>query len=1120
LTSASTTPQYAGTLTISNPADFIYTMPGYSVTTIRIVSPGGQTNAPTVAMAAQASPSSVTGISTVLSVLGADAAGESTLTYTWTTTTAPGPVTFSVNGTNAAQDTVATFSAAGNYSLLVTITNAGGYFATSSVSVAVDATLTNITVNPDDPTTAVNGAQQFTASSTDQFGNALGSSPSYSWSAGGGSITNAGVFKAPASAGNITITASADGVHGSTSVSVVSAATITVSAATVAALEVAIASANTDSANGDAATILFAASLDGDTITVGPVPLNLKAGTGAIRIEGGGLITLSGGGNSQVFQVDSGAHVTLDGLTIKDGSAGSGSGGGIDNAGNLTVTNSTLSDNTAGASGGGIDNTGSLTVSNITLTGNSAAANGGGIDNAGNLTVSNVTLTGNTAGANGGGIDNEQAGTLSATNATISGNSAQPGGTSGAGGGISNAGTLTLISTTLADNSASSAGGGIYSTGLMTVTGSTIDDNTGSYIAGGINNQGTMTVTNCTLAGNYSYLGGGIYNGNYYGLSGNLTLSNDTITTNFADYGAGGGIYMANGTTGVSTLTLFNTLVSGNYASGSNGDPLSNPTLPFGPDFQVHSGTVSGSYNLIGDGQGLTGIESGDANHNQVGTPTAPINALLAAPIGNANFTQTLTSPIVAFNQSEIPLTNNGGPTQTIALQSGSPAIGAGGAVTTVAGNVNSSSDSITVADAAAIASTSGQYLILIDGEEMKVTSVNLTTNVLTVVRAINGVNATLHSNDPVYLYDDQRGSPLDSPPDIGAYQVSFAVNSISPVTPATRNTPVTSVNVTLDQPAGSNGFTTSALTLTDNGGPNLITNAVSVTLESGSTYQISGLSSLTGAEGSYVLTVTGADIKSSSGSAGFGSASTSWLMDTTPPASAVNPLPSQTTSTTFTVSVTASDPNGANGSTPSGVASIAIYDSTNGGAFVLDTTVSPSNPSATFTGQAGNAYAFFSIATDEAGNVQPTPGGPQATTTVIMTRIPTQTVITGQQSLFERKTNKKGKPIGKAFLSGFALDFGVPLNSANAANFQVDTVTKKKLKKGTEPVLHPITNLLVSYVAASGAVEITFRSNETFPTGGQLTVLSGVTTASGGTLTGNAVFTISKGGKSISPSS
>ena len=60
----------------------------------------------------------------------------------------------------------------------------------------------------------------------------------------------------------------------------------------------------------------------------------------------------------------------------------------------------------------------------------------------------------------------------------------------------------------------------------------------------------------------------------------------------------------------------------------------------------------------------------------------------------------------------------------------------------------------------------------------------------------------------------------------------------------------------------------------------------------------------------------------------------------------------------------------------------------------------------------------------------------------------------------------------------------------------------------------------MVSYVAASDAVEITLGAKETFPTGGQLTVLGGLTTASGGTLSGNAVFTISKGGKSIGPSS
>src|SRR5208283_1885250 len=72
---------------------------------------------PTVAAAAAATPSPVTGTTTVLSVLGADDAGEANLTYTWATTgTPPSPVNFSANDSNAAQNTTATFSQAGNYS--------------------------------------------------------------------------------------------------------------------------------------------------------------------------------------------------------------------------------------------------------------------------------------------------------------------------------------------------------------------------------------------------------------------------------------------------------------------------------------------------------------------------------------------------------------------------------------------------------------------------------------------------------------------------------------------------------------------------------------------------------------------------------------------------------------------------------------------------------------------------------------------------------------------------------------------------------------------------------------------------------------------------------------------
>src|SRR5262249_7077870 len=91
---------------------------------------------PTVATAAHASAGTVTGTSVNLSALGADVAGESTLTYTWSTISAPTgapPIMFSANGSNAAKNTIATFSQAGNYTFQVSIQYPGGFAVTSLV---------------------------------------------------------------------------------------------------------------------------------------------------------------------------------------------------------------------------------------------------------------------------------------------------------------------------------------------------------------------------------------------------------------------------------------------------------------------------------------------------------------------------------------------------------------------------------------------------------------------------------------------------------------------------------------------------------------------------------------------------------------------------------------------------------------------------------------------------------------------------------------------------------------------------------------------------------------------------------------------------------------------------
>ncbi len=96
---------------------------------------------PTVTTPATAKLNFATGNTINLSVGATDDGALSQLTYTWTTLgTPPAPVTFSVNGTNAAQNTVATYSEPGTYYFQVTITNLAGLSTTSDVSVGTAPT--------------------------------------------------------------------------------------------------------------------------------------------------------------------------------------------------------------------------------------------------------------------------------------------------------------------------------------------------------------------------------------------------------------------------------------------------------------------------------------------------------------------------------------------------------------------------------------------------------------------------------------------------------------------------------------------------------------------------------------------------------------------------------------------------------------------------------------------------------------------------------------------------------------------------------------------------------------------------------------------------------------------
>jgi hypothetical protein len=265
-----------------------------------------------------------------------------------------------------------------------------------------------------------------------------------------------------------------------------------------------------------------------------------------------------------------------------------------------------------------------LTIDNSTI-----SNNGGGIFNDGTMRVSNSTISGNNAY---GGIHNN--GTLTVSNTTISGNR------NGYGGGIENYGMLTISVATITGNYAEYQGGGIYNVtypgyeATLTLSNSTVSANsTGisefnedehTYEGGGIFNAGTLSVTNSTLNGNTSQLGGSVSN------HGTVTISSTTITVNrvngsyFVPYASGGGIR------NLGTLNMRNSIVAFNDA------PVAR---------NLYGSLASSGYNLFGDPQGGSGF---------VSTDLLNVDPLLG------------------------PLQNNGGPTQTMALLPGSPALNAG----------------------------------------------------------------------------------------------------------------------------------------------------------------------------------------------------------------------------------------------------------------------------------------------------------------------------------------------------------------------------------------------------------------------------------------------------------
>jgi parallel beta-helix repeat protein len=166
--------------------------------------------------------------------------------------------------------------------------------------------------------------------------------------------------------------------------------------------------------------VVFASA---QTITLNGTQLELTDTTGTETITGPAAgVTVSGNNASRVFQVDASVTAFISGMTISGGKSGSSNGGGLFNSGSLTLTDVTISGNSA-RRGGGLWNSGTAALTNCTVSGNSASNFfGGGLYNAFNSTVTltNCTVSGNSAGSVGAGLFNR--GTATLTNTIVAGN--------------------------------------------------------------------------------------------------------------------------------------------------------------------------------------------------------------------------------------------------------------------------------------------------------------------------------------------------------------------------------------------------------------------------------------------------------------------------------------------------------------------------------------------------------------------------------------------------------------------------------------------------------------------------------------------------------------------------
>ncbi|RAP54707.1 MAG: hypothetical protein BZ137_00720 [Methanosphaera sp. rholeuAM130] len=228
---------------------------------------------------------------------------------------------------------------------------------------------------------------------------------------------------------------------------------------------------------------------------------------------------------------------------------------------NLTITDTEFIENHAGDDGGVLYSLGNLTIKNVTFKDNDAVESGGAMMiERGNVNITDSTFTNNTA-RYGGSIDN-YGGDVYIAKSILNNNNAV--GNWSCGAAVYNSNRMTITNTTLANNTAVENGGAVYTTrGIINIKFSSFDNNSAGYGAGIFLNGTDSNVTNNNFTGNHAQIGGAILvvndnnmlkenvfeentadNGGAIALKGsaNTTITNNTFTNNNASY-EGSAIY-------------------------------------------------------------------------------------------------------------------------------------------------------------------------------------------------------------------------------------------------------------------------------------------------------------------------------------------------------------------------------------------------------------------------------------------------------------------------------------------------------------------------------------------------------------------------------------------------